>query len=179
MTVRRVRRLWERLMSEGRSTVRVLFVCTGNICRSPTAHAVFRERVRAAGLDHCIDVDSAGTHEYHVGQPPDRRAQEAAARRGYDLGDLRARQFEVTDLAAFDYVLAMDASNMTALEALAGSTAGQRAEVARLLDYVEEAAGEDVPDPYYGARNGFEEVLDLVEMGADRLLARLRGQHGW
>ncbi|MEX2575491.1 MAG: low molecular weight protein-tyrosine-phosphatase [Halofilum sp. (in: g-proteobacteria)] len=163
-------------MSESNESVRVLFVCTGNICRSPTAHAVFRERVRAAGLAARIDVDSAGTHGYHVGQAPDRRAREAAAQRGYELGDLRARQVDPADLMTYDYVLAMDGLNLSALEAIAVPDC--RAEIARLLDYVAEAAGQDVPDPYYGARNGFEEVLDLVESGADRLLAHVRARHG-
>lgn len=164
-------------MSDTKATVRVLFVCTGNICRSPTAHAVFRERVRAAGLAERIDIESAGTHGYHVGQRPDPRACEAAARRGYDLGDLRARQLDPTDLLTFDYVLAMDAPNLAALEGMAFPDC--RAQVARLLDYVDEARGEDVPDPYYGARNGFEEVLDLVESGADRLLKHVRERYGW
>ncbi len=164
-------------MSETKAAVRVLFVCTGNICRSPTAHAVFRERVRAAGLADRIDVDSAGTHGYHVGQAPDRRAREAAARRGYELGNLRARQLDPSDLLTFDYVLAMDGLNLATLEDLAFPNG--RAEIARLLDYVAEAIGQDVPDPYYGARNGFEEVLDLVESGADRLLEHVRERQGW
>lgn len=165
-------------MSE--TTVRVLFVCTGNICRSPTAHAVFLQRVHEAGLAERIEVDSAGTHGFHVGQAPDRRSTEAAARRGYDLSDQRARQIEADDLSTFDYVLAMDGGNLAMLQALM-STAGissPRARIGLLLDYVEGAVGKDVPDPYYGTRNGFEEVLDLVESGAERLLARLRQQHG-
>lgn len=165
-------------MSE--TAVRVLFVCTGNICRSPTAHAVFLQCVREAGLAEYIEVDSAGTHGFHVGQAPDRRSASAAARRGYDLNDLRARQVEVADLGAFDYVLAMDGGNLAMLQALmsTGGISAPRARIGRLLDFVDDAAGQDVPDPYYGAHNGFEEVLDLVETGAERLLARLRHQHG-
>ncbi len=165
-------------MSE--TAVRVLFVCTGNICRSPTAHAVFLQRVREAGLAEYIEVDSAGTHGFHVGQAPDRRSASTAARRGYDLSDLRARQVEVADLGAFDYVLAMDEGNLAMLQALmsTGGTNAPRARIGRLLDFVEEAPGQDVPDPYYGANNGFEEVLDLVETSAERLLAHLRHQHG-
>lgn len=165
-------------MSE--STVRVLFVCTGNICRSPTAHAVFLRRVHEAGLAERIEVDSAGTHGFHVGQAPDRRSTEAAARRGYDLTDLRARQVEAADLTTFDYVLAMDGGNLAMLQALmsTGGVSAPRARLGLLLDFVEDVAGEDVPDPYYGARNGFEEVLDLVERGAEQVLARVRQQHG-
>lgn len=165
-------------MSE--ATLRVLFVCTGNICRSPTAHAVFQQRVHEAGLAERIEVDSAGTHGFHVGQAPDRRSAEAAARRGYDLSDQRARQIEAADLGTFDYVLAMDGGNLAMLQALmsTGGISAPRARIGLLLDYVEDAAGQDVPDPYYGARNGFEEVLDLVESGAEQFLAHLRRQHG-
>ena len=163
-------------MSDDRSQVRVLFVCMGNICRSPTAHAVFEQRVRAAGLEHRIGIDSAGTHGYHVGSPPDPRAEAAGRSRGYDLSGLRARRVTEADLARHEYVIAMDTENLRVLEALAGSPGGA-AELRLLLDYVDDAPTRDVPDPYYGARNGFEEVLDLVEAGADALLARLRARH--
>lgn len=165
-------------MSE--TTLRVLFVCTGNICRSPTAHAVFLQRVREAGLAGRIEVDSAGTHGFHAGQAPDHRSTVAAAHRGYDLRDQRARQIEAADLSTFDYVLAMDGDNLAMLQALmsTGGVSTPRARVGLLLDYVEDVAGQDVPDPYYGARNGFEEVLDLVERGAEQLLAHVRQQHG-
>lgn len=155
----------------------VLFVCMGNICRSPTAHGVFRARVREAGLHDLIRIDSAGTHGFHVGHPPDRRSAEAARGRGYEIGDLRARQVEEADLARFDYVLAMDSENLRMLEALL--PAGQRrAELGLLLDYAAEIADREVPDPYYGAVNGFEAVLDLVEAGSDALLAHIRRRHG-
>jgi protein-tyrosine phosphatase len=148
----------------------------GNICRSPTAHGVFRQRVHAAGLSHHLRAESAGTHDFHVGRAPDRRAREAARRRGYDFDDLRARQVESSDLVTFDYVLAMDRDNRLHLENLRG--AGARARIGMFLDYVPGLAGREVPDPYYGALNGFEEVLDLVETGADALLAHLRERHG-
>ena len=155
----------------------VLFVCMGNICRSPTAHAVFRHRLRQAGLEGVVAVDSAGTHDYHVGSAPDRRAREAASGRGYDLSDLRARRVEADDLAAHDYVLAMDAANLAVLESL-GRSAGGAAEIGLLLDYADTPGGRDVPDPYYGGANGFEEVLDLVEAASEGLLRHIRARHG-
>jgi len=123
-----------------------------------------------------VAVDSAGTHGYHAGHAPDARATKAAAARGYDLASLRARQVHSVDLVTFDYVIAMDRANLELLWNMAGQ--GTRAELALLLDYVPGREGEDVPDPYYGARNGFEEVLDLVETGTHALLARLRKRHG-
>ncbi|MGH8250410.1 MAG: low molecular weight protein-tyrosine-phosphatase, partial [Steroidobacteraceae bacterium] len=139
---------------------RVLFVCLGNICRSPTAEAVFRDLLRreAAGLD--IEVDSAGTHGYHVGSPPDQRAIEAARRRGIDMSKLRARVVEEGDFERFDLVLAMDEQNYRRLRKFAPP---QHAERVRLfLDYAPQLKRRDVPDPYYGGPTGFEEVLDLV-----------------
>lgn len=156
--------------------VRILMVCMGNICRSPTAHGVFRHWIARAGLEDRVAIDSAGTHDFHVGRGPDRRAYEAARERGYALDDLRARQVDAADLDRFDYVLAMDRDNLAILQRLRG--AGARAEVALFLDYAPELAGREVPDPYYGARNGFEEVLDLVEAGAEGLLTHLRRRHG-
>lgn len=158
------------------SDVKVLFVCMGNICRSPTAHAVFRHRLREAGLEQAVAVDSAGTHDYHVGSAPDRRAQEAARGRGYELSDLRARRVESQDLLVHDYVLAMDRANLAILEPMAGPDC--RAEIGLFLDYADGPAGRDVPDPYYGGVNGFEEVLDLIEAASDGLLGRLRARHG-
>ncbi|MCW5624084.1 MAG: low molecular weight phosphotyrosine protein phosphatase [Burkholderiales bacterium] len=142
----------------------------GNICRSPTAEGVFRERVRQAGLERLIEIDSAGTHAYHVGEPPDSRAIAHAAKRGYDLRKLRARRIKPEDFGAFDYVLAMDESNLAAMMKIRPADAA--AETRLFLDY----AGADVPlrevpDPYYGGAGGFEQVLDLVESAADGLLA--------
>ena len=157
--------------------IAILLVCMGNICRSPTAHGVFRHRLAEADLLDRILVESAGTHDYHVGRGPDRRALEAARDRGYEFDDLRARQVEAADFHRFDYVLAMDRDNLAILDRL-GSGGGRRAEIGLFLDYSPELAGREVPDPYYGAMNGFEEVLDLVEDGADSLLTHLRRQHG-
>lgn len=157
--------------------IAILMVCMGNICRSPTAHGVFRHRLAEAGLLDRIQVESAGTHGYHVGHEPDRRARAAARDRGYEFDDLRARQVEAADFDRFDYVLAMDRDNLAILERMATGS-DVRAKVGLFLDYSPDLAGREVPDPYYGAMNGFEEVLDLVEAGADGLLAQLRHRHG-
>jgi len=151
--------------------VKVLFVCMGNICRSPTAEAVFRKHVEDAQLDGRIFIDSAGTGDWHVGKAPDRRACEAATRRGYDLGTLRARQVAVDDFRRFDLILAMDHDNLERLKALRPSDA--RCELDMFLHRYD--LGEDeVPDPYYGGDEGFEKVLDLLEGGASALLEEIR-----
>lgn len=124
-----------------------------------------------------IQVESAGTHGYHVGHEPDRRARAAARERGYEFDDLRARQVEAADFDRFDYVLAMDRDNLEILEHLGAGGHG-RARISLFLDFSPDLAGREVPDPYYGAMNGFEEVLDLVEAGADDLLDYLRRRHG-
>lgn len=157
--------------------IRVLFVCMGNICRSPTAHGVFQTLVRQAGLDSRIRVESAGTHGFHVGVPPDRRAVEAARARGHDLSDVRARQVEPVDLEVSDYVLAMDRANLEALQAMARGRGVTRPTL--LLDFVQDIPEREVPDPYYGTVNGFERVLDLVEAGCAGLLEEIRRRHGW
>jgi protein-tyrosine phosphatase len=152
--------------------MRVLFVCLGNICRSPTAEAVFREFVRrhAPGLD--VQIDSAGTADFHVGEPPDPRAVRAAAARGLDMTGLRARQVERSDFERFDLILAMDRSNQAALLEL--SPPEYRSRVRLLLEFAAAAGREDVPDPYYGGAQGFDEVLDLVEEAAAGLLAEIQ-----
>jgi protein-tyrosine phosphatase len=148
----------------------ILFVCTGNICRSPTAHGVFLQMVRQAGLAGRVRVDSAGTHDYHVGEPPDARAQAHALRRGYDLSALRARQVTRRDFAAFDRILAMDRGHL----AILGRQAPAGYEGLDLfMDYAQPSAGPDVPDPYYGGANGFERVLDMIELAATGLLRSL------
>lgn len=152
--------------------VKVLFVCTGNICRSPTAHGVFRHLVREAGLADRIAVDSAGTSGYHVGEAPDSRSQSAARKRGVDLSDLRARRVRAEDFQDFDYVLAMDRGHLAELRRLAPE--GAPAEVRLFLDYAPQARKREVPDPYYGEGNHFTEVLDLVEQGARGLLEHIR-----
>jgi len=151
----------------------VLFVCLGNICRSPTADAVFREQVARAGLAGRVHIDSCGTAGYHVGEPPDARATAAAARRGYDLTPLRARQFDPADFGRFDYILAMDESNLAHLEAR--RPAAYRGRLDLFLALAPGLGRREVPDPYYGGERGFEEVLDLVEAAGEALLAELAG----
>ncbi len=157
-----------------RRGTRVLMVCLGNICRSPTAHGVFAERVRAAGLEAAIRVDSCGTGAWHVGEPPDARATAAARRRGYDLSPLRARQFEAGDFQQFDYLLAMDRSNLSHLEAL--RPGGFDGHLGLFLDFHPDPPFSEVPDPYYGGDRGFDEVLDLVEAASGGLLEALRNR---
>ena len=155
--------------------VRVLMVCMGNICRSPTAHGVLTQRVADAGLGDRIVVDSAGTHDYHVGRPPDERAQQHAARRGYDLSAQRARQLKAQDFYDFDLVLVMDDANQHAARALCPP--GQRHKLRRLTGFCTRHRASEVPDPYYGGAAGFEAVLDLVEDACDGVLAAM-APHG-
>ncbi|WP_372758581.1 low molecular weight protein-tyrosine-phosphatase [Litorivivens sp.] len=140
---------------------RVLFVCLGNICRSPTAHAVFEHMVQQRGLSSQIMVDSAGTGDWHIGHSPDKRATATAKTRGIDMTHLRARQFTRDDFARFDYVLAMDNSNLKDMLAL--EPAGHTATVRLFLEFATRFTEREVPDPYYGGDEGFEYVFDLVE----------------
>lgn len=149
------------------SRTSVLFVCMGNICRSPTAEGVFRHLVEQAGLTESVRIDSAGTHAYHTGEPPDRRASEAALRRGFSMTDIRARRVADADFDEFDYILAMDNANLRDLQARAPEQ--HRARIQLLLEF-SGRTGADVPDPYYGGAAGFERVLDLVEEAAEGLL---------
>jgi protein-tyrosine phosphatase len=151
---------------------RVLFVCMGNICRSPTAEGVFRKLLQDQAPDLDVQVDSAGTHAFHVGDPPDPRACRAAERRGVDLKRQRARRVVARDFAHFELVLAMDEQNMEAL--LEVCPPEYRDRVRLLLDFAPQVGRTDVPDPYYGGANGFEHVLDLVEEAAAGVLAHLR-----
>jgi protein-tyrosine phosphatase len=151
---------------------RVLFVCTGNICRSPTAEGVFRKLVADAGLADRIRADSAGTHAYHVGEPPDRRTQLAARSRGYDLSELRARRVARDDFRHFDLVLAMDREHREILGGLAPPSAGHKLRL--MMEFARRSAHDEVPDPYYGGPEGFELVLDLLEDAAEGLLETLR-----
>ena len=162
-------------MTDDKTRVRVLFVCMGNICRSPTAEGVFRKLVSDAGLADHIHVESAGTHAYHVGEPPDRRAQAAAERRGVTLADIRARRVDEQDFDAFDLILAMDRDNLAVLAERAGEA--RRAELRLFLEYAASSREREVPDPYYGGAAGFERVLDLVETAAAGLLQELRRTH--
>jgi protein-tyrosine phosphatase len=152
--------------------MKILFVCMGNICRSPMAEGVFKHHVKQAGLDGSISTDSAGTHDYHVGEPPDPRAQRAAKRRGYDLSVLRARQVSPGDFSSFDYVLAMDELNLRLLERLCPSQHAHKLKL--FMEFSASPALREVPDPYYGGEQGFERVLDMVEQAAQELLDHLR-----
>jgi len=154
--------------------VSVLFVCMGNICRSPTAQGVFEYLAAARGLDDRIVADSAGTHAYHVGEPPDGRSAAAARRRGIDLSAQRARRVADEDFARFDLVVAMDRDNLQALRARCPYELADRLHL--MLSFAADAGVTDVPDPYYGGASGFEQVLDLVEQAADGLLDRLENR---
>ncbi len=156
-------------------SVRVLFVCLGNICRSPTAEGVFRHLVEQEGLAGKIDIDSAGTAAYHVGEPPDRRSQASALRRGIDMSHQRARQAKRVDFERFDYVLAMDDENLRNLQALCPDPKTHNPGL--FLSFAPKAGRSDVPDPYYGGGNGFELVLDLIEEASQGLLAHIRRQY--
>ena len=157
---------------EPEPSARVLFVCMGNICRSPTAEGVFRETLRTRAPELHVHVDSAGTHAYHVGEPPDRRACRAAAHRGIDLSGQRARRVSTADFSAFDLVLAMDEDNFRTLSGI--SPPEYRSRIRLFLEFAPEAGRDSVPDPYYGGATGFEYVLDLVEEASLGLLAYLQ-----
>ena len=148
--------------------VGVLFVCTGNICRSPTAEGVTRKLVAERGHEGRIEIDSAGTHSYHEGEPPDARSIEAAARRGIDLSGQRARRVRKADFETFELILAMDRDHDRILKRQAPENALAR--ILMFLDYAPHLGTRDVPDPYYGAGDGFEQVLDMVEAAASGLI---------
>jgi protein-tyrosine phosphatase len=154
--------------------VRILFVCLGNICRSPTAEVVFRAVAQRDAPDLVLEIDSAGTAGYHVGELPDQRTRQAAARRGCDMLALRARVVEADDFEHFDLILAMDRENLRALERRAPAHARER--IRLFLEFAPEAGIGEVPDPYYGGPNGFEDVLDLIEAASRGLLEHLRRQ---
>lgn len=151
-------------------SIGVLFVCTGNICRSPTAEAVFRHVAREAGLEERFFIDSAGTHGYHIGDPPDPRSVATALSRGIDMRGLRARKVEAADFTRFHYILAMDGGHHALL-----SRFSARPPYGALDLFLGKG---DVPDPYYGTQQGFEDVYDLIEEGSRRLLDGLRARHG-
>lgn len=155
--------------------IRVLFVCMGNICRSPTAEGIFRHLVKTEGLAHLIETDSAGTHDYHVGRPPDPRAMAAAARRGIDISDLRARAVDDFDFSAFDWIIAMDSSNLGWLRAKAPAESRER--IYAFLEFAPALMECEVPDPYFGSRGGFDYVIDLVDEAARGLLQAIRDRH--
>lgn len=156
----------------GDVVTKILFVCTGNICRSPTAEGVARHAIRAAGLDGVIEVGSAGTHGYHVGEAPDPRTRKAAERRGYDLSMLRARKLEARDFETFDLLLAMDAGHLEIMERSCPDA--HRDKVRLFMSYARRFKAEEVPDPYYGGERGFDLVLDYCEDAVGGLLEVLR-----
>ena len=155
--------------------VKVIFICMGNICRSPTAQGVFERLVHSQGLTERILIDSAGTHAYHIGKAPDLRSQVAAKGRGLDLSKQRARKVTIADIENFDYVLAMDRTNLDDLQDMV--TAAQRERVRLFMEFAERWNVDEVPDPYYGGNSGFERVLDMVEDAAAGLLAHIRRTH--
>jgi protein-tyrosine phosphatase len=163
-------------MIEKKEKWSVLFVCMGNICRSPTAEGVFRHLVKESGLAGRITTDSAGTHAYHSNEPPDRRAQAAAIRRGYSLEDIRARPVREEDYSEFDYVIAMDDDNLRFLREQ--SDTEWHASIRLFLEF-SSATESEVPDPYYGGSLGFERVLDLVEGASQGLLEAIRSENHW
>lgn len=151
--------------------IKILFVCMGNICRSPTAEEVFRHQVSEAGQTDNIIVDSAGTHDYHIGASPDRRAQQAALQRGYDLGSLRGRQVGTGDFHEFDYILAMDRENLANLIHICPPQ--ERHKLKLFMEFGRGFSEREVPDPYYGGNQGFENVLNMVEDAASGLLEEI------
>lgn len=153
--------------------VRVLFVCMGNICRSPMAEGMFRKAVREAGLESRIETDSAGTHAYHVGAPPDSRAQQAIRRRGADISSLRGRHVADEDFERFDYILVMDGDNYDRL--IERAPAHHHGKIRRLLSFSRKYPNLDVVDPYYGGTQGFEENLDMIEDAVQGLIREITG----
>ncbi len=152
--------------------IRVLFVCLGNICRSPTAEGVFRKLVQEQGLHERIEIDSAGTHAYHIGHPPDARAQEAARQRGVDLSGLRGRQALPSDIERYDYVLAMDRENYENLLDICPD--GYAHKVRLFMEFAPDRPEREVPDPYFGGTAGFDRVLDMIEEASAGLLEDIR-----
>jgi protein-tyrosine phosphatase len=161
---------------KNKDRVAVLFVCMGNICRSPTAHGVFQAMVDEQGLDDRIMVDSAGTHSYHIGSPADMRSQDIARSRGVDLTRLRARQFESDDFVDFDFLLPMDHSNLSNMLSLRPDSARARLEL--MLDYSDKYKQKEVPDPYFGS-DGFELVFDMISDASAGLLKHIRQQYSF
>lgn len=155
--------------------INVLFVCMGNICRSPLAHGLFEELVNQEGLSDRIMVDSAGTHAYHVGEPPDPRSQQTAQRHGIDLSRQRARRVALPDFETFDYILAMDRDNYRIL--IDSAPVDQQHKIRLFLEFAPQRGEEEVPDPYYGGPDGFDRVYEMVEAASNGLMADIRHQH--
>jgi len=155
--------------------IKVLFVCLGNICRSPTAHGIFREKVEQAGMSAIVEIESAGTSGWHIGEPPDKRTQAAALAKGYDLSDLKGRAFSASDFSYYDYILAMDEENLRSMQQL--KPADYSGHLGLFLDFSGQDAYREVPDPYYGGNQGFQTVINLVEEGCSGLLEHIRKQY--
>jgi len=157
------------------NSIKVLFVCMGNICRSPSAEGVFRKLVDNLELQADIEIDSAGTHSYHVGEPPDQRAQATALSRDIDLSDLRGRKFIPEDFKKFDYVLAMDQSNYQDMQAQ--NPGNGKAQLSLFLEFSRKHSEKEVPDPYYGGNQGFENVFNMIQDASEGLLQHIRKNH--
>lgn len=155
--------------------VKVLFVCMGNICRSPTAHGIFEYIVNSENLADNFEIDSAGTHAYHVGSAPDKRAQDTATKHGIDLSYIRARRIDVADFAYYDYILAMDSDNYASLEQECSDEF--KVKISLFLDFAPEHPLNEVPDPYYGGIMGFENVYNMVDTASRGLLADIKKHH--
>ncbi|MHB8562493.1 MAG: low molecular weight protein-tyrosine-phosphatase [Acidiferrobacteraceae bacterium] len=155
--------------------MKVLFVCLGNICRSPMAEGVFGHLLRQEGLDDRVEIDSAGTHAYHVDEPPDARAQAALSQRGIDISTLRGRKVTPVDIETFDYVLAMDCENLKNLQAICPP--GATSKIRLFMEYASNRPEREVPDPYFGGSGGFDQVFDLIEGAASGLLADIRARY--
>lgn len=155
--------------------VKVLFVCLGNICRSPTAHAVFRQLVREQNLEDLIEIDSAGTAAFHIGKSPDERSTQVARGRGIEMKDLRARKVDFGDFIVYDYILAMDESNYSNLRDLALPEHFDK--ISMFLDFAEDWDEREVPDPYYGGSEGFDRVFDMVTDASEGLLRHIQEKH--
>jgi len=153
--------------------ISVLFVCMGNICRSPTAEGVFRHVVKQAGMQDQIRIDSAGTHAYHIGESPDKRSQAVAKKNGVDLSTQIARKVQASDFDKFDYILAMDRSNLEDLKRLALNQE-QKDKISLFMDYADNWDNTEVPDPYYGGSNGFQNVFDMVKSASEGLLKEIK-----
>ncbi len=157
-----------------RDPIKVLFVCMGNICRSPTAHGIFQQLIDEQDLGDRFLVDSAGTHSYHIGNSPDQRSQKMALKYGIDLSALQARQLTPADFASFDYILAMDQANLSFMQAIKPDNA--QASISLMLDHSNHSAGAEVPDPYFGD-DGFEIVFKMIDEATRGLLKQIRAEH--
>lgn len=156
--------------------INVLFVCLGNICRSPLAEGIFKKKIEEAGLSELIKVDSAGTSRWHIGEPPDSRSSEIAWQNGIFL-DHTGRQIQSADLNEFDYIIAMDSDNYHDINRMKETYGNGKAEIVLMRDFDNQQSGSDVPDPYYGGRNGFQLVYDLLDESSSNFLDKIKKDH--